>query len=126
MAAPREVIDLIERFERNHDVYRSHNYNETETRREFIDPFFKALGWDIDNEQGYAEAYENVLQEDAIKTGKATKALNYASWISFSDPAAAGSVYCAMIAVRQCFYQVVTDYPSLTIRGFNRTSGGEV
>jgi len=55
MASPREVIDLIEPFERNHNIYRSHNYNETETRREFIDPFFKARGWDIDNQQGYAE-----------------------------------------------------------------------
>jgi len=78
MAAPREVIDLIERFERNHDVYRSHNYNETETRREFIDPFFKALGWDIDNEQGYAEAYKDVVHEDAIKIGGVTKAPDYA------------------------------------------------
>jgi hypothetical protein len=44
MAAPREVIDLIERFARNRDTYLSHEYNETETRREFIDPFFKACG----------------------------------------------------------------------------------
>ena len=75
MAAPREVIDLIQRFERNHEVYRSHNYNETETRREFIDPFFKALGWDIDNEQGYAEAYKDVVHEDAIKIGGEVKAM---------------------------------------------------
>ncbi|MEA3238903.1 MAG: hypothetical protein U9Q94_03875 [Candidatus Bipolaricaulota bacterium] len=47
MAAPREVIDLIERFTSNRDSYRSHGYNETETRREFIDPLFKALGWDM-------------------------------------------------------------------------------
>jgi len=126
MDTPWKLIDPTERSTINRDSYCSHWYNESETRREFIDPFFKALGWDIDNEQGYAEAYENVVQEDAIKTGKATKALNYASWISFSDPAAAGSVYCAMIAVRQCFYQVVTDYPSPTIRGFNRARGGEV
>jgi len=39
MAAPREVIDLVKRFERNHDTHRSHEYSETETRREFIDPF---------------------------------------------------------------------------------------
>jgi len=78
MAAPREVIDLIERFARNRDTYRSHGYNETETRREFIDPFFKALGWDIDNNQGYAEAYKDVVHEDAIKIGGVTKAPDYA------------------------------------------------
>jgi len=61
MTAPREVIDLIERFERNRDLYRFHEYNEAETRREFIDPFFKAFGWDIDNQQGYS-AGENTVQ----------------------------------------------------------------
>ena len=78
MAAPREVIDLVERFDRNRESYRSSGYNETETRREFIDPFFKALGWDIDNEQGYAEAYKDVVHEDAIKIGGVTKAPDYA------------------------------------------------
>jgi len=74
MPAPQEVSDLIERFERNHDTYRSHEYNETETRREFIDPLFKTLGWDIDNQQGYAEPYKDVVHEDAIKIGGVTKA----------------------------------------------------
>jgi hypothetical protein len=46
-------------------------------RREFLDPFFKALGWDIDNEQGYAEAYKDVVHEDAIRMGSATKAPDY-------------------------------------------------
>ena len=40
---PQEVVELVERFERNRDAYRSREYNETETRREFIDSFFKAL-----------------------------------------------------------------------------------
>jgi type I restriction-modification system DNA methylase subunit len=38
---------------------------------------FKALGWDIDNEQGHAEAYKDVIHEDAIKVGGATKAPDY-------------------------------------------------
>lgn len=38
---------------------------------------FKALGWDIDNEQGHAEAYKDVVHEDAIKVGGATKAPDY-------------------------------------------------
>jgi len=78
MPAPQEVSELIKRFERNCESYRSGEYNETQARREFIDPFFKALGWDIDNEQGYAEAYKDVVHEDAIKIGGATKAPDYA------------------------------------------------
>ena len=77
MPVPKEVLKLIENFERNLDAYRSGKYNETQVRREFIDPFFKALGWDIDNTQGYAEAYKDVIHEDAIKIGNSTKAPDY-------------------------------------------------
>src|SRR5205814_8120965 len=77
MGVPAEIRDLTERFERNLDAYRSPQYNETQLRREFLDPFFKALGWDIDNVQGYAEEYKDVIHEDAIKVGEATKAPDY-------------------------------------------------
>ena len=36
--------ELIDRFDRNREVYRSGQYNETQVRREFIDPFFALLG----------------------------------------------------------------------------------
>jgi methylase of polypeptide subunit release factors len=78
MPIPQEISKLVKRFDRNRESYRSSEYNETQVRREFIDPFFKALGWDIDNEQGYAEAYKDVVHEDAIKIGGATKAPDYA------------------------------------------------
>ena len=71
------IAELTARFERNLEAYRSGRYNETQLRREFIDPFFKALGWDVDNEQGYAEAYKDVIHEDAIRIGGATKAPDY-------------------------------------------------
>jgi type I restriction-modification system DNA methylase subunit len=74
---PASVLTLVERFEYNYDAYKSTTYNETEVRREFLDPFFKALGWDIDNQQGYAEEYKDVVHEDAIKVGEATKAPDY-------------------------------------------------
>jgi len=66
VAAPKEILELVERFERNRDAYRSGHYNETQVRREFLDPFFKALGWDVENTAGYAEAYKDVVHEDAI------------------------------------------------------------
>jgi hypothetical protein len=74
---PPEVAALVERFARNRDSYRNATYNETQTRREFIDPLFKALGWDLDNVGGLAEAYKDVIHEDAIKVGGATKAPDY-------------------------------------------------
>ncbi|GAH99345.1 unnamed protein product, partial [marine sediment metagenome] len=77
METPQVVLDLVDRFECNRDVYRSNQYNETQARHEFIDPFFKALDWDVNNEKGYAEAYKEVIHEDAIKVGGATKAPDY-------------------------------------------------
>ena len=76
-SCPKPILDLIVRFDLHRDTYQRETYNETQVRREFIDPFFKALGWDVDNEQGHAEAYKNVIHEDAIKVGGSTKAPDY-------------------------------------------------
>ena len=77
MAAPQIIIDLVERFKENIESYKAGQYNETQARREFIDPFFEALGWDINNKQGFAEAYKDVIHEDSIKIGGFTKAPDY-------------------------------------------------
>jgi hypothetical protein len=76
-ACPPAVIELVNRFQLHHDTYKQSSYNETQVRREFIDPLFKALGWDIDNKSGHAEAYKDVIHEDAIKIGSSTKAPDY-------------------------------------------------
>ena len=77
MAAPESIVKLCETFALHKEHYKSTGYNETELRREFLDPLFKALGWDVDNEQGYADAYKDVIHEDAIKVGGFTKAPDY-------------------------------------------------
>jgi hypothetical protein len=77
VAVPDPVIELIERFERNCGAYMSGGYNETQLRNEFLNPLFEALGWDMLNKQGYAEAYKDVIHEDAIKVGGFTKAPDY-------------------------------------------------
>ena len=76
-AALDKIKSLVQRFDEQKDFYRRADYNETQTRRDFIDPFWKALGWDIDNENGYAESYREVIHEDRVKVGGATKAPDY-------------------------------------------------
>ena len=76
-SAYKKIAELVERFGEQFDSYKRADYNETLTRRDFIDPFFKSLGWDIDNENGYAESYREVIHEDRVKVGKATKAPDY-------------------------------------------------
>ena len=77
MPSPPLIIELVDRFERNLSAYKSGAYNETQVRREFIDPFFEALGWDLNNREGNAEAYKDVIHEDAVKIGGITKAPDY-------------------------------------------------
>ncbi len=77
MPAPPKILSLIDTFDRNADAYLAPHFNEAMLRQQFVNPFSKCLGWDMDNEQGYAEAYKNVIHEDAIKVGGATKAPDY-------------------------------------------------
>ena len=77
MAAPKEIVELVNRFNTHKETYSAQGYNETPLRREFVDPFFEALGWDVSNKHGYAEAYKDVVHEDAVKVGTATKAPDY-------------------------------------------------
>ena len=75
--AKRKTEDIVERFSRNIDVYKSGSYNEAQVRREFIEPFFEVLGWDVYNRQGYAEQYKDVVHEDSVKVGVSLKAPDY-------------------------------------------------
>lgn len=76
--APRIIADLVARYRENRDDYRSSTYKEFRLRKEFLDPFFEALGWDMANQSGYAEAYKDVVHEDSIKVSGAAKAPDYA------------------------------------------------
>ena len=78
MSAPESVKHLIDTFGNNIDFYKSGEYNEAQLRKEFLDPFFKELGWDMDNAAGLAPQYRDVIHEASIKTGSSTKAPDYA------------------------------------------------
>ena len=77
MTVPDKLLELVERFKDHADAYKSTKYNETQARKDFIDPLFGLLGWDIDNKNGYAEDYRDVIHEDSIKINGVTKAPDY-------------------------------------------------
>ncbi|MEW5966418.1 MAG: N-6 DNA methylase [Pseudomonadota bacterium] len=77
MPAPTELLDLVARFREQHADYQRGAYNETQLRRDFLDPLFTLLGWDVDNRGGYAESFREVVHEDAVKVGGMTKAPDY-------------------------------------------------
>ena len=78
MPIPATLLQLIDQFHNQLASYRSSDYNEAQTRNEFIEPFFHFLGWDVYNRQGIAYAYKDVIYEDSIKVAGGTKAPDYA------------------------------------------------
>jgi hypothetical protein len=82
MPAPAKVLELVGIFERYADEYTSPDFKEVMLRQQFINPSFKSLGWDMENEAGHARAYRDVIHEASIKIGGATKAPDYCFRIS--------------------------------------------
>jgi len=74
---PSTIQTLIKRFTNQLESYKNSHYNEIQTRLDFINPFFQALGWDINNENGLSEVYRHVVHENALKIGRATKIPDY-------------------------------------------------
>ena len=77
MPVSDRILELIDRFDYNLESYKRGQYNETQVRLEYINPLMEELGWDVTNKQGYAEAYKEVIHEDAVKIGGVTKAPDY-------------------------------------------------
>ena len=72
-----KLTELVSRFKNNWESYHRPQFNETQTRREFIDPLFELLGWDVANNEGFAEAYKHVVHEDRVRVGGKSKAPDY-------------------------------------------------
>lgn len=72
-----KISVLVEKFSDQLPAYKKADYNEALTRKDFIDPFFEALGWDINNRSGAWEAYREVIHEDKLKIGGVTTAPDY-------------------------------------------------
>ena len=77
ITAPQEIIDLVERFHGQRAAYRSGHYNETQLRRDFLDPLFEALGWDMTNRKNYSERYREVIHEVSVEVEGQAKAADY-------------------------------------------------
>ena len=73
IAAFRSDLEkLIRKFQADQQHYSSKDYLEAQARMDFITPFFKALGWDVENEAGLLHHDREVLVEkgDMETTGR--------------------------------------------------------
>ncbi len=67
-----DLEKLIRKFEADQQHYSSKDYLEAQARMDLITPFFKALGWDVENEAGLLHHDREVLVEkgDMEATGR--------------------------------------------------------
>lgn len=58
--------ELVDRFGQHLDYYKrvANGYNEHSCRIEYIDPFLKMLGWDVDNQKGLPPQFREVIAEN--------------------------------------------------------------
>lgn len=61
------IEDLVEKYLSNRETYLQSSYNEAQLRADFLDPFFKLLGWDIENSEGKPTNEREVLLEESLK-----------------------------------------------------------
>jgi len=62
--AREAVARLVARYLEDRDQYAS---NEAQTRLDFIDPFFEALGWDLGNRKGLSRFSREVRIEETVE-----------------------------------------------------------
>jgi adenine-specific DNA-methyltransferase len=63
----KRVSDLVDIFESNYAYYKNSKYSEAQVRKDFIDPFLIALGWDVNHE------YQNNPYKQEVKVEKTQK-----------------------------------------------------
>jgi type I restriction-modification system DNA methylase subunit len=72
-----ELRALVAQFGENIEEYKDQKYNEDRVRSEFIDKFFRLLGWDMGNDTGTGE----VIRQDDVKISGRTKKPDYGFYI---------------------------------------------
>ncbi len=79
MAVPETIQPLVDRYTYHRDAYLrgQEKYNEAQLRQDFTDPFFHALGWDVNNNKGHSEAYREVMHGEPIRIRGTTQYLDY-------------------------------------------------
>jgi len=73
----RELARLVDIFGKNLAAYKSGGYDEASLRQEFLNPLFRALGWDIENKAGLILQRREVEVESRTEIGGRQKRADY-------------------------------------------------
>ena len=66
-----ELSRLVDTFGKNLTAYKGPGYDEASLRQEFLNPFFRALGWDMENKAGLIPQHREVEIESRSDAGRA-------------------------------------------------------
>jgi type I restriction-modification system DNA methylase subunit len=118
-----QIQSLIRKFDSDKGYYLSKDYPEAQARVDFITPFFKALGWDVENEAGLAHHAREVIVErgESETTGRPDYNFRIAGQTKFFVEAKAPSESLAnphhvlqaktyAWNTRQVFFVILTDF----------------
>lgn len=61
-----QVAELVQNYSNNYLQFQRVTYNETQVRVDFVNRFFKLLGWDVDNERGLPQHLREVTHEATV------------------------------------------------------------
>lgn len=61
-----QVAELVQTYNDNYPQFQRATYNETQVRVDFVNRFFKLLGWDVDNEHGLPQHLREVTHEATV------------------------------------------------------------
>jgi len=70
-----ELARLVSLFDRQHPTYTAPDYNEQTLRADFLDAFFRTLGWDVGNQKGLIHTEREVdIEVRTHLSGRQTRA----------------------------------------------------
>lgn len=65
-ALTKQVAELVQTYSDNYQQFQQATYNETQVRVDFVNRFFKFLGWDVNNERGLPQHLREVTHEATV------------------------------------------------------------
>ena len=77
-----KVSRLIDDFRSNERHYKSAKYSEAQARKDFIDKFWIALGWDVNHDQQTNPYEQEVKVEKGVATGGGQRRADYALYLA--------------------------------------------
>ncbi|MCX6829637.1 MAG: type I restriction enzyme HsdR N-terminal domain-containing protein [candidate division Zixibacteria bacterium] len=77
-----KIAVLVKDFERNESHYRSSNYTESQARKDFIDKFWMALGWDVNHDRQSNPYEQEVKVERGVAMAAGQRRADYAFYLA--------------------------------------------